>query len=147
GTFDPVHFGHIEIARSVVNFFALERLLIIPAYKPPHKHLEAIAPAQCRYEMAALAFQDMPRVVVSRMELDAPERPYTIQTIGRLCEQYGQEAQLFFVMGADSYAEVILWREYRLLLSTVNIIVVTRPGAAIESSHLPAEIQARVIDL
>ena len=147
GTFDPVHIGHVEIARAVMRYFALDCLLIIPAYKPPHKNLEAISRASHRFEMAALAFQNEPRITVSRMEMDAPERPYTVQTMQRLQDEYGEQTRLFFVMGADSFAEITLWREYQQLLSRFNIIVVTRPGSSISWEHLPAEAQQRVIDV
>ena len=147
GTFDPAHIGHIEIARAIVQYFVLDCLLIIPAYKPPHKNLTAISHAPYRYEMASLAFAGEPRIRVSRMELDAPERPYTVQTMQRLQDEYGKQTQLFFVMGADSFAEITLWREYQQLLSRFNIIVVTRPGSEVTFSHLPAALQGRVIDV
>ena len=147
GTFDPVHIGHIEIARAIVKYFALDCLLIIPAYKPPHKNLAAISNAPYRYEMASLAFKDEPHTIVSRMEIDAPERPYTVQTMQQLQDEYGKQTRLFFVMGADSIAEITLWREYQQLLSRFNIIVVTRPGSEVTFSHLPAAFQGRVIDV
>src|SRR5262249_53598713 len=134
-------------ARAIVQYFALDCLLIIPAYKPPHKNLAAISQASHRFEMASLAFKNEPRIIVSRMELDAPERPYTVQTMQRLQDEYGEQSQLFFVMGADSFAEITLWREYQQLLSRFNIIVVTRPASDISWAHLPAEFQQRVIDV
>ena len=147
GTFDPVHNGHIEIARAVVDYFALDCLLIIPAYRPPHKRLAAISQASHRFAMASLAFQDDPRITISRMELDAPERPYTVQTMQQLQEAYGEESQLFFVMGADSFEEITLWRDYEELLTRFNLIIVTRPGSDVTFSHLPPPAQERVIDL
>jgi len=147
GTFDPIHIGHIEIARAVVEYFALDCLLLIPAYKPPHKRLAAISQASHRFEMASLVFQDEPRINVSRIELDAPERPYTVQTMQHLQEEYGEESQLFFVMGADSFEEITMWRDYQQLLSRFNTLVVTRPGSEVTFSHLPSAAQERVIDL
>ena len=147
GTFDPPHCGHIEIARAVVDKFELDRLLIIPAYKPPHKTLDAISDAQHRYEMATLAFAGESRVTVSRLELDAPERPYTVQTMARLREEYGLQTMLFFVMGADSFQDITKWREYGKLIESTNLIVETRPGHGVSSDHLPEAYRARVIDL
>ncbi len=147
GTFDPIHCGHIEIARAVVREFALDELLIIPAYRPPHKPLNDISEAHHRYTMAALALAQEPRIQVSKMEIESPERPYTIQTMARLKAEYGEQSKLFFVMGADSFAEITLWREYQRLLATTNIIVITRPGNTLTLSHLNDEFQANVIDL
>lgn len=147
GTFDPIHLGHIEIARSVVRNFELDQLLVIPAYKPPHKSLDVISDSRHRYEMCVLAFQDEPRIAVSRMEIDVPERPYTIDTIGRLRAEHGTQAQLFFVMGADSFEEITTWREYRRLLSSTNLIVASRAGRDFSTSHLPEGFRKKVVDM
>jgi nicotinate-nucleotide adenylyltransferase len=147
GTFDPIHIGHIEIARLVVRQFALDELLIIPAYRPPHKTHDEISEARHRYTMAALAFKDETRIQVSKMEIEAPERPYTIQTMERLRGEYGEATRLFFVMGADSFAEITSWREYRRLLTITNLIVITRPGNQLSLTHLDEELRAKVIDL
>lgn len=147
GTFDPIHNGHIEIARAVVRNFDVEQLLFIPASRPPHKGSKAIACAYHRFAMAVLATLDEPRVLVSTIELEAPERPYTFETIERLQSQFGEETSLFFVMGADSFEEINTWREPSWLISSTNLIVVTRPGHEIETSHLEAGFRSKVIDL
>jgi nicotinate-nucleotide adenylyltransferase len=147
GTFDPVHLGHIEIARSVVRNFELDQLLVIPAYKPPHKSLDAISEARHRYEMCVRAFKHEPRIRVSKMEIELPERPYTINTIARLRAEYGTETQLFFVMGADSFEEITTWREYQRLLSSTHLIVESRTGRDFSISHLPPEFREKVVDM
>lgn len=145
GTFDPIHCGHLEIARVVVERFALDTLLLIPAYKPPHKSLDAIAEAEHRYAMTALAIEGEPRLAVSRLEIDAPERPYTVQTMARLRESYGLHVRLFFVMGADSFQDLTKWHEYERLLASTNLIVVTRPGHSVAADHLPEAARRRVL--
>jgi len=147
GTFDPIHNGHIEIARAVVQNFDVEELLFIPASRPPHKGSKAIACAYHRFAMAVLATVDEPRVMVSTIELEAPDRPYTFETIERLRSQFGAETSLFFVMGADSFEEINTWREPSRLISSTNLIVVTRPGHDIETSHLPAGFGSKIVDL
>lgn len=147
GTFDPIHNGHIEIARAVVQHFDVEQLLFIPASRPPHKGSRAIACAYHRFAMAILATVDEPRVLVSTIELEAPDRPYTFETIERLRSQFGVETRLFFVMGADSFEEINTWREPSRLLSSTNLIVVTRPGHDIETSHLEAGFRSKIVDL
>jgi len=147
GTFDPIHNGHIEIARAVVRNFDVDQLLLIPACRPPHKGSKAIAGAYHRFTMAALATLDEARVVVSTIELDAPDRPYTFETIERLRNQFGLETSLFFVMGADSFEEINTWREPSRLISSTNLIVVTRPGHDVGTSHLDAAYKSAIIDL
>ena len=147
GTFDPVHNGHIQIARSVIADFALDRLLIIPAHRPPHKESRAIADTYHRYAMAVLASLDDPKMLVSTIELVAPDRPYTFETIERLRDAFGEGVRLFFVMGADSFEEINTWREPARVFSNANIIVVTRPGHDAGSSDLAARFRSTVIDL
>ena len=147
GTFDPVHNGHIEIARRVARNFDLDKLLIVPTSRPPHKDHGSISDAYHRYAMAVLATIDDPRLFVSTVELEAPDRPYTFQTIERLREMYGDEARYFFIMGADSFAELDTWREPERLIAGVNIVVAARPGVEISTSHLPEQVRASIVDL
>lgn len=142
-----MHNGHVEISRAIVDNFALDQLRIVPAHRPPHKDPRGIADAYHRYAMAVLATLDVSRVTVSTIELEAPERPYTFETIERLRLIVGSEARLFFVMGADSFQEVSTWREPARLLSSTDVIVVTRPGRAIESSHLDDRFRRTIVDL
>ena len=98
--------------------------------------------------MLALATQDDAALRVSTAELDAPERPYTVETIARLrTERAGAGARLFFVMGADSWAEITTWREWERLLGMCDHVVVTRPGYEIETGHVNEEARARAVDL
>lgn len=147
GTFDPVHNGHVEIARAIVHNFGLDQLLIVPAHRPPHKDPRGIADAYHRYAMAALATLDEQRMIVSTIELESPERPYTYETIERLQSAVGERTRLFFVMGADSFQEINTWREPARILSATDVIVVTRPGHDVASSHLDDRFKHTVIDL
>jgi nicotinate-nucleotide adenylyltransferase len=147
GTFDPVHNGHIDIARAVVRNFGLDQLLIIPAHRPPHKGSRAIADAYHRFTMAVLASLDEPRVLVSTIELEEPDRPYTFDTVERLRSMFGEATRLFFVVGADSFEEINTWREPARLLSAANLIVVTRPGHDVGSSHLEERFRSTIVDL
>jgi nicotinate-nucleotide adenylyltransferase len=147
GTFDPIHLGHLEVARTVVSNFDLERLLIIPAYRPPHKDPRSLSDSYHRYAMAVLSTLDEPRITVSTIEIDTPDRCYTFQTIARMRENYGPAARLFFVLGADSFNEIDTWREPRTLLASTNLIVVARPGFKVNWNHLPDEFASRVVDL
>ena len=147
GTFDPVHNGHVEVMRAIVQNFELDQLLLIPAHRPPHKGLRAIAGDYHRFTMAVLASLDEPRVLVSTIELEAPDKPYTFETIDRLRSVLGSETKLFFVMGADSFEEINTWREPARLLSSTNLIVITRPGHDVSASHLDERFRSTIVDL
>ena len=142
-----MHNGHLEVARAVVENFALDLLLIIPAHKPPHKESHSISDAYHRYGMAVLATLGEARVKVSTIEIEMPDKPYTYETIERLRGVYGSRAVLFFIMGADSFEELNLWREPSRILANANLIVVTRPGYSIQASHLPEMSDTKIIDL
>jgi nicotinate-nucleotide adenylyltransferase len=146
GTFDPIHSGHLKVARAVVADFELDELLIVLAHRPPHKTTKAISDAYHRYAMAVLATTDDARLQVSTVELEAPSRPYTFQTMQRLREAFGPETQLFFVIGADSFEEINLWREPARILDSSHLIVITRPGHSLDTSHLPARFLASLTD-
>jgi nicotinate-nucleotide adenylyltransferase len=147
GTFDPVHNGHVAVAKGLLNLFALDHVLFIPAHVAPHKREARVTPALQRYAMLVLATQDEPQLSVSTIELDAPERPYTVDTLSRMQALVEQEAQLFFIMGADSWMEITTWREWERVLASVNHIVVTRPGYSWSTAHVTPSIRERVVDL
>ena len=138
GTFDPVHAGHLEIARKVSEVFEIEKVIFIPAQMAPHKvGLPVTAPLH-RYAMLALATQNDPRLVVSTYELDDPDRRYTVDTIEHFQRELNDSTELFFIMGADSWSEITTWREWERLLTMTNHIVVTRPGFELTKDHVGA---------
>ncbi|MGB7923622.1 MAG: nicotinate-nucleotide adenylyltransferase [Pyrinomonadaceae bacterium] len=147
GTFDPVHAGHLAVAKGLLKLFALDRVLFIPAHLAPHKREARVTPASQRYAMLVLATQGEPQLCVSTVEIDAPERPYTVDTLSRMREDLGRDAQLFFIMGADSWLEITTWREWERVLSSSNHIVVTRPGYELSEAHVTPAIRERVVDL
>ena len=147
GTFDPVHSGHLEIARRVSQLFAIDEFLFVPAMVAPHKQDREVLPALHRYAMLALATNREPRLSISTFELNGPGRQYTVDTLFHFRSQFGESADLFFVMGADSWAEITTWREWRRLLTLANLIVVTRPGYEISVAQVGVETAASVVDL
>jgi len=147
GTFDPVHLGHIEVAKSVLPLFELDLVLFVPALHAPHKLVRGVTSALHRYAMLALATQDDYRQVISTFELDAPNRRYTVDTIAHFAMEFGTSTELFFIMGADSWGEITTWRDWERLLSITNHIVVTRPHFELRTDHLPATVRERIIDV
>jgi nicotinate-nucleotide adenylyltransferase len=146
GSFDPVHCGHLTIARRLTEIFVLDEFVFVPAFHAPHKKWKKPTSAFQRFAMLALATNGEEKIKVSKMELESPEKPYTIETIERLKAEL-PDARIFFVMGADSWAEITTWRDWEKVLTIIDIIVVTRPNYEIEFSHVTEEIQERIVDM
>ena len=128
GTFDPVHLGHLEVARRVSQLFEIEKVVFIPAQIAPHKIGRLVTEPIHRYAMLALATQDDPQLVISTFEIEAPDRRYTVDTVAEFQRRLPEATELFFIMGADSWSEITTWRDWERLLKMTNHIVVTRPG-------------------
>ncbi|HEY6047279.1 MAG TPA: nicotinate-nucleotide adenylyltransferase [Pyrinomonadaceae bacterium] len=136
GTFDPVHNGHLEVARRVQQLFTLDEVIFVPACVPPHKRNARVTSAFHRFAMLALATDQDSGSRVSTIELDQPDRPYAVDTVGRMQEKLGSSYRLFFIMGADSWLEITTWRDWRRLLQMSDQIVVTRPGYPLEANSV-----------
>src|SRR5436309_6154895 len=117
-TFDPVHNGHLEVARRVLELFELDEVIFVPACVPPHKRNANITSAFHRFAMLALATEVDQRLLVSTVELDAPERPYAVDTVARMKVE-GE--RLFFLVGADSWAEITTWHQWQKLLTMCDL--------------------------
>lgn len=145
GSFDPLHDGHLTIARKLREVFELDEFIFIPAFHAPHKKDKKPTSAFHRFAMLSLATAGADEIKVSKMELDQPEKPFTFETQERLKTEL-PEAEIFFVIGADSWNEIDTWREWEKVLTLTNIIVVTRPDYEIGFSHVTGEILEKVID-
>lgn len=145
GTFDPVHRGHLAVAKKTVELFEITRLLFVPALHAPHKLEREVSAPLHRYTMLALATRDERQLFVSSFEIDAPGRHYTIDTLEHFQKVEGESADLFFVMGADSWSEITSWRQWERLITLANHIVVTRPGYEIAADN--PKLAERVVDV
>lgn len=145
GSFDPLHNGHLAIARRLTALFALDEFVFIPAFHAPHKKDKKPTSAFHRFAMLSLAVNDEPKIKISTVELDAPERPFTYETQTKLKNER-TDAEIFFVIGADSWQEIDTWREWETVLTLTNIVVVTRPRFEISFDHVTDEIRAKVVD-
>ncbi len=146
GSFDPFHNGHLTIARELIGLFELDEFIFVPAFHAPHKKDKKPTSAFHRFAILCLATNDEAKIRVSKIELEAPEKPYTFETLTKLKNEL-IDAEIFFVMGADSWEEITTWREWETVLTLTNVIVVTRPGYEIGFSHISDEIRIRIIDL
>lgn len=129
GTFDPIHNAHLAIARQAADRFHLDRVLFVPAEHPPHKAGVTHAPYENRVRMAELACQGDPRFEVSRLE-EGAARSYSIETIHKVRGRLASGDELFFIIGADAFAEIRTWYRWREVVASVRFLVVSRPGNA-----------------
>lgn len=146
GSFDPLHNGHLVIAQKLTALFSFDEFVFIPAFHAPHKLNRKPTSAFHRYAMLALATENDDKIKISIVELEAPEKPFTIETQTKLKNEL-PNAQIFFVIGADSWNEIDTWREWEKVLTLTNIVVVTRPEHELNFSHVTEEINKRIIDL
>lgn len=125
GTFDPMHIGHLAIARAARDQAGLDRVLFVIAANPPHKN-DAITPADIRLEMAEAAIAHEPGLELSRIELDRPGPSYTADTLKRLHAQM-PGAGFYFILGYDSALDLPKWRDPEAILAQATLLVAPRP--------------------
>ena len=127
GTFDPVHHGHLIAAQWVRDCLALEKVLLIPCFRPPHKSNGAIASPDERLEMLELATEGDPRFEVCDVETMRGGVSYTIDTLRYLRTQQ-PETRFFLILGNDAFAEITTWKDYEHLLEEANFAIMLRGG-------------------
>ena len=130
GTFDPVHRGHVEIARRAMEEAALERVIFIPAAQPRLKSGEPSASPQQRLEMLRLAAEGVPGFEVSDVELRRSGPTLTVETLGGLREGQEDGRELFFILGLDALARFDQWVEPGRVVGLARLLAVSRPGYA-----------------
>ncbi len=133
GSFNPIHNGHLAIARQAHKMLALDRTLFIPTGDPPHKRDGALAPAQHRYAMVRLAITGMSDFELSDIEILRQGKSYSIDTVRELQRQYGPTTSLFFLIGLDAFLDLPNWREPDALLATCSFVVISRPGQSFKT--------------
>lgn len=138
GTFDPVHHGHLVAANEVADRFGLDEVVFVPAGQPWQKGA-AVSPAEDRYLMTVIATASNPRFTVSRVDIDRTGPTYTIDTLRDLRRQYGEQAELYFITGADALQRILSWKDVEELFRLAQFVGVTRPGFALSDAHLPAD--------
>lgn len=150
GSFNPIHLGHLHIARRVRDLFGMQRIHFVVATFPPHKQLQHLIPLTHRYAMVALATSRCPNFMPSLVELEPPASPFSIDTMAKLAASCaGRNDRLYFIAGTDSLLDVAGWRDSYRLLQSYNFIFVTRPGAEIGDIRgiLPPRTPSDVLDL
>ena len=136
GSFDPIHVGHLHIARQACARLDVERVVFVPAGRPPHKLAQALTEPKHRFEMARLAVAEEPCFSISRIDLDRPGPCYSVDTVRLLQETWGPDARIHFLIGADSLADLPTWYQPRRLLELCQVVVVGRPGYDLDLARL-----------
>ncbi|MSV29822.1 MAG: nicotinate (nicotinamide) nucleotide adenylyltransferase [Bryobacterales bacterium] len=131
GTFDPIHNGHLRIASAAMSRWGLGRVLFVPAGKPPHKLGATTADYEHRFRMVELACRGNPEFEPSRLEAGA-ENSYSIETIEKVRAGLAPGETLYFLIGADAFAEIRTWKRWRDIVDSVEFLVVSRPGHGYE---------------
>lgn len=156
GAFNPVHLGHLAIARSFLESRLIHELWILPTPDPPHKEIGELVPFHHRLEMLKRAFRQEERVLVSDLERDLPTPSYTWKTLATLQKRY-TDHRLFLCIGEDSLLTFTSWYRWQEILERVPLLVAERPGYDREAckpeilhrtlfaEHQPVEISSTAI--
>ena len=134
GTFDPVHFGHLDAADAARSALALHDVLFVPAHDPPHRPADPHATAFHRFALVALAINGIAGYRVSDEELRRDGRSYTSDTLRALHAAGWSPSQIFFILGADAFAEIATWHEFPVVLDAAHFAVIARVGTTIEAA-------------
>jgi len=143
GSFDPIHIGHLVAASEVAHRFGLDRVVFSPTGEAWHKAPDGRAPGELRYLMTVVATAADPRFHVTRVDIDREGPTYTVDTLRELQDQFdrdypGQEAEWYFITGADALADILGWRDPDRILTAAHLVGVTRPGHTLADPGLPS---------
>jgi nicotinate-nucleotide adenylyltransferase len=150
GSFDPIHNGHLAVARAADRKFNFDQIHFIPASRPPHKLKQHLAPFPHRFAMVALACAEHPHFVPSVAEagedFSGAQLHYSVDTVRYFRHTYhGHGDRIYFIIGADAFLDIPMWKEYETLLGLCDFIVANRPGIRVEALRLviPPDLMAR----
>ena len=128
GTFDPIHLGHLELAKTALHVARLDAIHFVTSVNPPHKSEKTQANFLDRHAMVALALNGDSRLIPSSVEFDREGKSYSIDTVLQLKHLSGGIAEIFFLIGLDAFIELPTWKEYHRFSELCSFIVFGRPG-------------------
>ena len=131
GTFDPIHYGHLVAAEGARYEFNLEKVIFVPAGRPPHKPKWHVTDPWQRFEMTVLAVQSNPFFQALSLEVERRGPSYAIETVREIA-LLNPGVQVYFITGADAVSEILTWKNTEELLSICCFIAATRPGYRLE---------------
>jgi nicotinate-nucleotide adenylyltransferase len=147
GSFNPIHHGHLIIARAVAERLSLSRVVFLPSARPPHKLSRPILDVAHRAAMVRLAIAGEPLFEFSDYDANRHGPSYTIETVRHFRGVLGPHVRLCWIIGADSLAELVTWRQARELVDECQIVSAARPGSesidwsAFSPALLPAQVE------
>ncbi|MFQ5491440.1 MAG: nicotinate-nucleotide adenylyltransferase [Phycisphaerae bacterium] len=128
GSFDPIHFGHLIIARAVAERLGLERVLFLPSADPPHKQAQQLTNPMHRAEMVKLAVAGDPLFGFDDFDLRRAGPTYTLETVKHFRDELGPDAALYWIIGADSLQDLASWHRVGELVDTCTLVTAGRSG-------------------
>ena len=134
GTFDPVHNGHLVAASEVADLFGLDEVVFVPTGQPWQKN-RGVTPPEDRYLMTVIATAANPRFSVSRVDIDRGGPTYTRDTLRDL-RALNQDADLYFITGADALASILTWQDWEEMFALAKFVGVSRPGYELDGKHI-----------
>ena len=137
GTFDPIHCGHLDVGSAAESALGLTEIIVITANIPPHRP-QPVASSYHRFAMVALAIGEHERWRASDLELGIGSPSFTTGTLQRFHDQGFAAGELFFLIGADAFAEIESWKDFPAILDRAHFAVVSRPGFPV--TDLPARL-------
>ncbi len=148
GTFDPIHNGHLRCAEEVLEIFDLNRIIFVPAAKPPHKIDGDITSFHHREQMIKLAIEGNPVFTFSDVEKQREDKSYSVETVDYILKKYMKDLELYFILGQDAFHAIQSWKDWQRLLLLCNFVVMTRPGYVDRGLEaiLPADFASRFKD-
>ncbi|MGQ0845800.1 MAG: nicotinate-nucleotide adenylyltransferase [Sporichthyaceae bacterium] len=138
GTFDPIHNGHLVAASEVADRFGLDEVVFVPTGRPWQKSDRAVSDPEDRYLMTVIATAENPNFSVSRVDVDRHGPTYTIDTLRDLRASRGEDAEIFFITGADALGAILGWHDAAELVGLAHFVGCTRPGHRLADPGLPA---------
>jgi len=147
GTFDPIHVAHLFMAEEALEQCALDRVLFVPAPRPPHKDVSDLSPFADRLAMVRLAVTDNPRLDVTDIEARREGASYTIETVRAIRAELGEGEPVSLIIGGDSLVQFRTWKDPERLLSEVELVVARRPGSHDETVDAAIRDNARFLDM
>ena len=134
GTFDPIHYGHLDAADAARRALRLDEVRLLPTHDPPHRRSSPLASAFHRFALAALAANTDDGCTVSDLELRRAGPSYTIDTLQEIAAEGWRPWQIFFILGADAFADIATWHRFPAVLDAANFAVIARPGTTLETA-------------
>lgn len=146
GTFNPIHYGHLATAENIREQFGMDEVVFVPSYMPPHKSRD-IADSQHRFMMTLIATCSNSSISVSDIEIRRKGKSYTSDTIKQFRKQYGRNTEIYFITGADAFAQIHTWKDCDKLLSICKFIAARRPGYNLDGLEAKYKKNLKIVEV